>query len=191
MSNTIISRQVTLIVQQYYTWQEDLEELLGILDPPMTENKVLLCWDQIFYIPESAIYYREDVELDYESRIRGHVIPLEQNDNRIPTPKGYYTRRIIEDPYDKKRISQLYYSYLIRRELELKLWGREYFENQDITTSTRCISVLIQMFINGFGVYRNSYRSLIGFYTILARFTVWEKNRQANVFPITLSPHGS
>jgi hypothetical protein len=30
----------------------------------------------------------------------------------------------------------------------------------------------------------------MGFYTILARFIVREKNRRANVFPPTLGPHG-
>jgi hypothetical protein len=31
----------------------------------------------------------------------------------------------------------------------------------------------------------------MGFYTIPAGFTIREKNRRANVFPITLGPHGS
>jgi hypothetical protein len=39
----------------------------------------------------------------------------------ISTPEGYYTRRIIKDPYNKKHIFWLYYLYLICGKLELKL----------------------------------------------------------------------
>ena len=53
------------------------------------------------------------------------------------------------------------------------------------------ISCPILVFIDGFGLYRNSYRSLIGVYAIVAGLTAEDRNRQANVFPLTLSPHGS
>ncbi|KAH8744115.1 hypothetical protein F5882DRAFT_313248, partial [Hyaloscypha sp. PMI_1271] len=46
------------------------------------------------------------------------------------------------------------------------------------------------IFINGFGVYRNSYRTLIGIYIILARLSTKERSRRANIFLITLRPHG-
>jgi hypothetical protein len=160
MSDAPVSGQLTLMVQQCYTWAPDLEELLGVLDPPITEYEPLLCWDQIFYLPESAVLNWVDIDLDYKSGIWGHVIPLDTDENglevpkEIPTPEGYYIRRILEDPYKKKAVSWLCHSHPIRGELELKLWDREYFENWDISkTSTKCISVPIQMFIDGFGVY--------------------------------------
>jgi hypothetical protein len=53
------------------------------------------------------------------------------------------------------------------------------------------ISCPILIFIDGFGLYRNSYRSLIGVYTIVTGLTSEDRNRQANIFPLTLSPHGS
>lgn len=47
------------------------------------------------------------------------------------------------------------------------------------------------MFIDGFSLYRNIYRSLIGFYLLITAFTNKERNRRANVMPLTLGPHSS
>ena len=46
-------------------------------------------------------------------------------------------------------------------------------------------------FIDGFGLYRNAYRSLMGMYFIPAALSFQERARRANVFPLTLGPHGS
>jgi hypothetical protein len=46
-------------------------------------------------------------------------------------------------------------------------------------------------FIDGFGLYRNSYRSLMGIYLIPAALSFQERARRANVFPLALGPHGS
>lgn len=35
------------------------------------------------------------------------------------------------------------------------------------------------------------YRSLVGIYIILASLNHFERARRANVFPVTLGPHGS
>lgn len=47
------------------------------------------------------------------------------------------------------------------------------------------------VFIDGFGLYRNSYGSLVGVYIIVAALTGEERQRQANIFPLALGPHGS
>jgi hypothetical protein len=47
------------------------------------------------------------------------------------------------------------------------------------------------VFIDGFGLYRNSYRSLVGVYAIPAGLDGDDRHRPANVFPITSSPHES
>lgn len=46
-------------------------------------------------------------------------------------------------------------------------------------------------FINGFGLYRNMYRTLIGFYFILVGITAVERQRVYNIFTFTLGPYGS
>lgn len=46
-------------------------------------------------------------------------------------------------------------------------------------------------FIDTFGLYRNSYRSLIGIYFIIVVMNSRERNRRANIFPLTLSLYSS
>ena len=47
------------------------------------------------------------------------------------------------------------------------------------------------IFIDGFGVYRNNYRSLTGIYAQFAFLNAFDRNRNINVFPITLGPYGA
>lgn len=80
----------------------------------------------------------------------------------------------------------------IRAELELETFGRARFEEKwDVTRGNRCVSVPLLTFIDGFGLYRNSYRSIMGFYLNFAALTARERERRANVIPFTLGPHGS
>lgn len=77
----------------------------------------------------------------------------------------------------------------LRGELEIKAYSREYLIENHAYKS--CISLPFMCFIDGFSLYCNMYRSLMGIYAILAGMTVRERTRRANVFPITLGPHGS
>lgn len=51
--------------------------------------------------------------------------------------------------------------------------------------------LLLITFIDTFGLYRNSYRSLIGIYFILAALDIYERNRRVNVSPLILGPYSS
>jgi hypothetical protein len=53
------------------------------------------------------------------------------------------------------------------------------------------LSVPLLAFIDGFGLYRNMMRSLMGVYLMMGAFTFVERNRRANILPLTLGPHGS
>lgn len=53
------------------------------------------------------------------------------------------------------------------------------------------MSLPLITFIDAFGLYRNSYRSLIGIYFIITALNVRKRDRRANVFPLTLSPYSS
>ena len=53
------------------------------------------------------------------------------------------------------------------------------------------LSVPLLTFIDGFGLYRNMYRCLMGMYLMIAAFSSRERYRRTNVFPLTLGPHGS
>ncbi|KAK3941142.1 hypothetical protein QBC46DRAFT_259259 [Diplogelasinospora grovesii] len=52
-------------------------------------------------------------------------------------------------------------------------------------------SLLIIIFINGFSIFRNSYRTLISIYTILTRLNVDNHYRRANILLITLNLYSS
>lgn len=67
----------------------------------------------------------------------------------------------------------------IRAELELREFGRDQFVNNWDSKKNNCISVSLLTFIDGFGLQ------------IPAAFSSCERNRRANVLPLTLGPHGS
>lgn len=46
-------------------------------------------------------------------------------------------------------------------------------------------------FIDAFGLYRNSYRSLIGIYFILVALNIYKRNRRVNISPLILGPYSS
>ena len=78
-------------------------------------------------------------------------------------------------------------------EFQLKYFIRAHFiSNFDQTTAAEgCVSVSLICFIDGFNVFRNRQRSLMGIYEIIASFFFRERARRANVLPLTLGPHGS
>lgn len=47
----------------------------------------------------------------------------------------------------------------------------------------------MQFFIDAFGLYRNMYRSLIGYYLFNAALSNKDRNRRANIIPLTLGLH--
>lgn len=57
--------------------------------------------------------------------------------------------------------------------------------------ANKCLSVPYQLFIDGFGLYRNMYRSVMGIYMIPACLSAVDRAKETNVYPITLGPHGS
>ena len=89
-------------------------------------------------------------------------------------------------------IQLIRFSAPLRAELELKVNGREYFcNNLDQVKGNRCISLPFMLFIDGFGLYRITCRSLMGVYMQIVAFSFHERMRRANVFPLTLGPHAS
>jgi hypothetical protein len=81
--------------------------------------------------------------------------------------------------------------HTLRAELELEKYGRAHFESYMASESDRSLSVPIQLFIDGFGVFRNTYRSLKGFYLTPACLPYSERRRERSIFTLTLGPHGA
>jgi hypothetical protein len=75
-----------------------------------------------------------------------------------------------------------------RGELEIKTYGRDTF-TKNLNASTKSVrSLPYTLFIDAFGLYRNMYRPIPGFYAQFAFMNQLDRKRQINVFPITLAP---
>jgi hypothetical protein len=177
--------------------------LLGCPDFSQDKSKLILS-DKPVWIPEKNMINRvKNISCDYYwgetmedpspavSRRQGKrvKVPIPKYSHRIDTPRGGY---VIQQLWCCKTSSliPLCHTHPIRAELEIATYGRSMFEQWDDKEGD-VISCPILIFIDGFGLYRNSYRSLIGVYAIVAGLIAEDRNRQANVFPLTLSPHGS
>lgn len=101
-------------------------------------------------------------------------------------------RRIFD--VDANQVIPLCHTHALRAELELEQYDRALFEMHWDTAQEDALptlSVPLLSFIDGFGVYRNSYRSLMGFYVTPAALPEDLRSREANIFPLALGPHGS
>lgn len=97
------------------------------------------------------------------------------------------TRYKAKQPY----VRPVWQARSIRSELEILHFGRRYLLNTFANNDLDVISLPLKNFTNGFGLYRNMHRSLIGFYFLFANLSFQEANRRSNVVAFTLGPHGS
>ena len=82
----------------------------------------------------------------------------------------------------------LYQLHQTRGELEVAYFGRQHLEKLCAEPHT---SFPYLLFIDDFGVHRNMYRALKAFYLIPANLDYSERRKIANVFTLTLGPHGA
>jgi len=83
-------------------------------------------------------------------------------------------------------------SHAIRGELELEYFGRDQLVKMLSRNGVdEVIAAPFLLFMDGFGLYRNMYRALMGVYMILAGLSFIERPRPSNVVPLTLDPHGA
>ncbi|OXV05499.1 hypothetical protein Egran_06733, partial [Elaphomyces granulatus] len=136
------------------------------------------------YVPESHILARQsNVHLDYltgDSRLNPSTIPQPPRNTSVPV--NQYLMR------SQNKLLPLAFTSPPRGELELQAFGRLWFETYFDETKGSCLSLPLMMFTDGFGAYRNAYRSLMGVYLLLAGLSMAERNKRAN---LTLGPHGS
>ena len=114
---------------------------------------------------------------------------FEKFDRRQATTP-YHKKFVVRQTYDA--VARLFDPLLltppIRGELELATYTRSHllnFANQP----SLCVPLLT--FIDGFGLYRNMYRALLGIYVTIAGLNWRERKRRANILPLTLGPHGA
>ncbi|RPA95736.1 hypothetical protein L873DRAFT_1845836 [Choiromyces venosus 120613-1] len=109
---------------------------------------------------------------------------------RIDYIKYNYTVRNIFrlSSNDEVTIRSCRLSHPVRAELELDQYGREFLIQTAV--GNNILSIPHTTFVNGFGLYRNNYRSLTGVYLVASSLPLRERTRLVNTFPLTLGPHG-
>lgn len=142
----------------------------------------------MFFYKEGQIREYINITLDY----------IFQNEKVNSTTLDYLTssslilRRIIDITPKYILVTPLCLGNLVRAELEITRYSRDFLETLDSSIASRTIiSLLLLTFINSFGLYRNAYRSLIGFYYIAVGLSYYKRARRVNVFLIILSPYRS
>jgi hypothetical protein len=146
---------------------------------PLSPNETILIEDSYDWILESNVIRRIlDITIDYTfaTGIPDHIVqPVSRK--RI--------RRIANRR--TKDIRPICLSHPPRAELEIAAYSREYF----VENAEKMLSVPFLCFIDGFGLYRNMYRSLVGVYLTLASMNLEDRCRRKNTFLLTFGPHAS
>ena len=120
-----------------------------------------------------------------------HII-MHYNNGALPQPTTTKETLLCRSLLNGKDwLQPLAFSNPHRDKLELKTYGRQHFCDNFDSRKEKCLSLPYLLFLDGFGLYRNSYRSLMGVYLMLTSFGFNEQMRRANVIPLTLGPHGS
>ncbi|EKD15693.1 hypothetical protein MBM_06321 [Drepanopeziza brunnea f. sp. 'multigermtubi' MB_m1] len=151
----------------------------SMVQPLLEIDELILIEDAINWVLETDIIeVLHDFQVDYTFATGiSFVQPLPYSFKRI--------RRIVNRV--TKKIRSIVLSNPIRAELEFKAYGRDWFENSSLDT----LSIPIFCFIDGFGLYRNMYRSLIAVYLIIASLLREERANRANILLLTLCSYGS
>ncbi|KAK4118238.1 hypothetical protein N657DRAFT_404669 [Parathielavia appendiculata] len=177
------------------------------ITPPQTDRELALSANLV-YVPETSVFGHLHVYIDHhtgeEHEDPGWKPP--RRTNGPPTeslPKyvrpifarvrredeWYECRRILV----KEEVLPLCRTHPIRAELELQHFGRHVFEHESdqAKNDMPVVSLPHLDFIDGFGVFQNSYRTLMGFYFTPAGLGEEERFRPGSIFPIALGPHAS
>ncbi|TRX98548.1 hypothetical protein FHL15_000622 [Xylaria flabelliformis] len=201
-----------LVLQIQEAYRPEHPALVDVMvDPDHTYDELILT-SEITYISEALVYAHVHVYVDnhfgethddpaWEApQLRGKGKGKEPK----PYPKYftpthayertenqyYYVRRLLVDG----NLVPLCHTHPTRAELELHCYGRNLFELEwdSIREGTLPVkSFPILSFIDGFGVFSNSYRTLMGFYFTPAAMTETERARPGSIFPLILGPHAS
>lgn len=86
-------------------------------------------------------------------------------------------------------IRPLWQHHPVRGELEILHFSRAALVKRFFQGDV--VSLPLIIFLDGFGLYRNMYRSLMGYYAINGAFSIQDRAKRTNVIPLTLGPHGS
>lgn len=184
------------------------------INPDHLEDELILT-SELTCIPESKVFSHVDVFVDWafdethEDPADFAVLRRQPLSRRAPKkfPKyyepgklmkkqteeqWYHVRRLFK--VDEEKMIPMCHTHRLRAELEIEEYGRAVYEDQWDAINPENLPVEsfpMVIFIDGFGVFRNSYRSLMGMYFTPAALTLEERLRPRNMFPLVLGPHAS
>lgn len=207
-SKEILALQIQLYINAGSPQLEGID-----FKPPMEEDELILYTDsEPVYIPETNAFAHIPIYKDYAFGECHENPSLPKSRKKIEELPKYHqfggpirvedqqdmVRRVIVKKRDPshgitKEIISLCHTHPIRGELEVEYYGRNTFEFQwdQKAVSMRVISLPVETFIDGFGVFSNSYRSLMGYYITPCGLSARDRLRPGNIIPLVLGPHGS
>lgn len=211
------SREILALQIQRYVNKDSPELRTSEIIPAMEDDELCLFTDvEGEYISEKNAYCHVSIFKDYCTgeihenpslpKARGRKRREEYPKYREPevasrTPEQEdFVRRVITKKWDPELdgfvldVVPLCHSHPIRGELEVEYFGREMFEtlwDQMSPDSLPVLSLPVVTFIDGFGVFANSYRSLMGYYITPCGLPAKDRLRPGHIIPLVLGPHGS
>ena len=167
-------------VWSYAQLNKDLQKKIDISEllSPNTEELFLVEDEEEVRILESALKKREkNVHMDY---YHGTSTPS------LPTLGRFHVRYLVS--HRLSRMRPLALSHPHRGELEINTYGRRKIIDNLNGLNKTVVCLPYTLFIDTFGLYRNMYRPIPGFYAQFAFMNQLDRKRRINVFPITLAP---
>ena len=158
------------------------QSILGQFLPDLDlsdQHEYFLLEDYILEVSVSDINRHLAIHLDRE-------FSGSEDDEAVFTDDRFYIRRVLN--LSQSTIRPIRQLHQIRGELEVSYFGRNVLE---VVASKPHLSLPYILFIDDFGIHRNMYRALKAFYLIPASLSYDERRKLANVFTLTLGPHGA
>ena len=136
-------------------------------------NSLILIEDESQDILTSLVKRRKtDIEMCYAAK----------------DPKSLRVEWVFRDQHPQLRSASLVHP--LPAELEMQVYGRHHLKSLS-SQVCQCRAMPVSLFIDGFGIHRNMYRSLKAFYITLASLPYAERRKVSNIFTLTLGPHGA
>lgn len=161
-----------------------LQRILGVSNPILKQftlpldnpNKLFLIEDMHIKVSLQDLSHHIEIYIDHN---------FDRENEFTSTENGQYIRRVLT--WQTSTFRPVRYIHQTRGELEVEYFDREYIAE----AFSGCTSFPYFLFINDFGIHRNMYRALKAFYLIPACLTYEKRRKLANVFTLTLEPHGA
>ncbi|KAL8755627.1 MAG: hypothetical protein Q9184_004742 [Pyrenodesmia sp. 2 TL-2023] len=183
-TDTELHGTVVLTVQPvafYNALTDDLQALVPV--PSQANRELYIIEDSEYEIRHADIESHPDVFMD-----RAYDGEVEQDD--APFGDRFFIRRVLRIHSGTCRFLRRLHP--VRGELEVEEFGRRHLhEAFSGENGKRVLSLPFALFVNDFGIHRNSYRALKAFYWIPSALPYDERRKLSNVFTLTLGPHGA